>query len=90
MYVTGGDINKQTTTNLAEVIEIGNQTGTPTALPPKRMPRSQHALAAGGSRVFAFGGINSDDFTTSDVFLNAVIGISEHAHPYNDTKNSIT
>ncbi len=76
LYVAGGEV-KGKPTNLAEVIEVANQTGTPTALPPMRMPRSQHALAAGGSRVFAFGGRHSDDFTTSDVFFNAVIGISE-------------
>ncbi len=64
LYVTGGTING-VRTNLAEVIEVANETGTPTALPPMQVPRSEHALAAGGSRVFAFGGWSEGGVTSS-------------------------
>ncbi len=64
MYITGGDLNKKPT-NLAEMIEVANQTGAPTALPPMQEPRSGHALAVGGSFLFAFGGINEGGETTS-------------------------
>ncbi len=71
LYVTGGIINGART-NLAEVIEVANQTGTPTALPPMQVPRSQHALVAGGSRVFAFGGWRSEgDVTSSCEFYDS-------------------
>ncbi len=68
LYVTGGDI-KGNPTNLAEVIEVANQTGTPNAVPPMQMPRSCHAQAAGGSRVFAFGGIGESYQLTSSCVL---------------------
>ncbi len=64
LYITGGDINKKPT-NLAEMIEVANQTGAPTALPPMQELRSGHALAVGGSFLFAFGGINERSETTS-------------------------
>ncbi len=57
LYVTGGVIN-DTVTNRAEVIDMANRTGTQTALPPMQVPRSSHASAAAGSRVFVFGGWN--------------------------------
>ncbi len=43
-------------TNQADVIDVDRQTGTVTSLPPMHEARSRHALAAGGSLVFAFGG----------------------------------
>ncbi len=52
-------------TNRAEVIDLANHTGTQTALPPMQVPRCEHALAAAGSRVFAFGGRNERDERTS-------------------------
>ncbi len=64
LYITGGVINGAWT-NRAEVIDLANQTGTQTALPPMQMPRSRHASAAGGSRVFVFGGRNEWDERTS-------------------------
>ncbi len=64
LYVTGGTINGART-NLADVIEEANQTGKPTALRRMQVPRSDHALAAGGSRVFAFGGISEGGVTSS-------------------------
>ncbi len=67
LYVTGGNVNRNPT-NLAEVIEVANQTGTPTALPSMQVPRSEHALAAGGSRVFAFGGCGEVVRSPSDFF----------------------
>ncbi len=70
LYVTGGEV-KGKPTNLAEVIEVANQTGTPNALPPMRMPRSDHALAAGGSRVFAFGGWSEGALTSSCEFYDS-------------------
>ncbi len=70
LYVTGGTGNGAVT-NQAEVIDMANQTGTPTALPPMRMPRSQHALVAGGSRVFAFGGLSEGDVTSSCEFYDS-------------------
>ncbi len=69
MYVTGGEIDDEPT-NLAEVIEVANQTGTPTALPPMQVPRTEHALAAGGSRVFAFGGWSEGGVTSSCEFYD--------------------
>ncbi len=70
LYVTGGIIDWETT-NLAEVIEVANQTGTPNALPPMQVSRSCHALAAGGSRVFAFGGIGEGGVTLSCEFYDS-------------------
>ncbi len=55
MYVTGGLING-TRTNRAEVIDVDGQAGTVTTLPPMQEAREQHALAAAGSLLFAFGG----------------------------------
>ncbi len=66
----GGRINNEPT-NLAEVIGVANQTGTPTALPPMQVPRSRHVLAARGSRVFAFGGIGEGDLTSSCEFYDS-------------------
>ncbi len=73
LYVTGGTINGALT-NLAEMIEVANQTGTPIALPPMQMPRSSHALAAGGSRVFAFGGWSEGGLTSSCEFYDSRTG----------------
>ncbi len=70
LYVTGGKVNRNPT-NLAEVIEVANQTGTPTALRPMEVPRSDHALAAGGSRVFAFGGWSEGGVTSSCEFYDS-------------------
>ncbi len=70
MYVTGGKVNRKPT-NLAEVIEVANQAGTPNALPPMQVPRSQHALVAGGSRVFAFGGLSEGGETSSCEFYDS-------------------
>ncbi len=70
MYVTGGDVNKKLT-NLAEVIDLANPTGALTALPPMQVPRSDHALADGGSRVFAFGGISEGGETSSCEFYDS-------------------
>ncbi len=70
MYVTGGVIDWETT-NPAEVIELADQAGTPTTLPPMHVPRSGHALAAGGSRVFAFGGFSEDGLTSSCEFYDS-------------------
>ncbi len=70
MYVTGGDINDEPT-NLAEVIEVANQAGTPNALPPMQVSRSWHALAAGGSRVFVFGGWSEGGVTSSCEFYDS-------------------
>ncbi len=69
LYVTGGTINGART-NLAEMIEVTNQTGTTTALTPMQVPRSEHALAAGGSRVFAFGGVSEGGVTSSCEFYD--------------------
>ncbi len=55
MYVTGGRIDG-TRTNRAEVIDVDGQAGTVTTLPPMQEAREQHALAAAGSLLFAFGG----------------------------------
>ncbi len=57
LYITGGDIYCAST-NWAEVIDVANHTGTQAALPPMEVPRSSHASAAAGSRVFVFGGLN--------------------------------
>ncbi len=73
LYVTGGEVNGNPT-NLAEVIEVievANQTGTPTALPPMQVPRSNHALAAGGLRVFAFGGLSEGGLMSSCEFYDS-------------------
>ncbi len=70
LYATGGKVNGNPT-NLAEVIEVANQTGTPTALRPMEVPRSDHALAAGGSRVFVFGGCSEDGQTSSCEFFDS-------------------
>ncbi len=64
LYITGGRINGAVT-NRAEVIDMANPTGTQAALPPMQVPRSGHALAAAGSRVFAFGGRNERGEPTS-------------------------
>ncbi len=58
-------------TNLAEVIDLANPTGALTALPPMQESRSCQALADGGSRVFAFGGINEDGETSSCEFYDS-------------------
>ncbi len=98
MYVTGGDINNEPT-NLAEVIEVANQAGTPTTLPPMQMPRSCHALAAGGSLVFAFGGIREGNVTSScELYDSRTNRRVQNANELNrdntreckDTKKSIT
>ncbi len=60
LYVTGGKIAK-TLTNQADLIDVDSQTGTVTSLPPMQEARSRHALAAGDSLVFAFGGYNNQD-----------------------------
>ncbi len=70
MDVTGGTI-KGTRTNLAEVIEVTYETGIPTAFRRMQVPRSDHALAAGGSRVFAFGGISEGGETSSCEFYDS-------------------
>ncbi len=70
LYVTGGNVNRNPT-NLAEVIEVANQAGTPIALPPMQVSRSRHALAAGGSRVFAFGGWSEGGVTSSCEFYDS-------------------
>ncbi len=56
MYATGGYLYK-TLTNQADVIDVDSQTGTVTSLPPMQEARNNHALAAAGSLVFAFGGL---------------------------------
>ncbi len=55
MYVTGGRIDG-TQTNRAEAVDVDGQAGTVTTLPPMQEAREQHALAAAGSLLFAFGG----------------------------------
>ncbi len=55
LYVTGGRING-TQTNRAESIDVDGQTRTVSALPPMQEAREDHALAAAGSLLFAFGG----------------------------------
>ncbi len=55
LYVTGGRING-TQTNRAEAIDVDGQAGTVTTLPPMQEARADHALAAAGSLLFAFGG----------------------------------
>ncbi len=49
----------------AEVIDLANHTGAQAVLPPMQVPRSSHASAAAGSRVFVFGGLNERDELTS-------------------------
>ncbi len=55
LYTTGGYLNN-VRTNQADVIDVDSQTGTVTSLPPMQEARESHALAAGCSLVFAFGG----------------------------------
>ncbi len=45
-----------TQTNRAEAIDVDGQAGTVTTLPPMQETREEHALAAAGSLLFAFGG----------------------------------
>ncbi len=74
LYITGGEINN-VSTNHAEVIDVANPTGTKTALPPMQVPRSSHASAAVGSRVFVFGGLNElYELTSSCEFYESRIG----------------
>ncbi len=58
-YVTGGRIN-DTQTNRTEAIDMDGQAGTVTSLPPMQETREDHALAAAGSLLFAFGGFFID------------------------------
>ncbi len=68
LYVTGGEIYG------AEVIDVANHTDTQAALPPMQVPRSGHASAAAGPRVFAFGGVNErDEWTSSCEFYDSRI-----------------
>ncbi len=53
--MTGGETNGMPT-DQADVIEVANQVGKVTALPPMLELRSCHATAAVGSLVFVFGG----------------------------------
>ncbi len=55
LYVTGGRINDKQT-NRAEAFDLDGQAGTVTTLPPMQEAREDHALAAAGSLLFAFGG----------------------------------
>ncbi len=71
MYVTGGRIDG-TRTNRAEVIDVDGQAGTVTTLPPMQEAREQHALAAAGSLLFAFGGwIKIGSFMSSCEFYDS-------------------
>ncbi len=55
LYVTGGRING-TRTNRAEAVDVDGQEGTVTSLPAMQEAREDHAFAAAGSLLFAFGG----------------------------------
>ncbi len=57
LYITGGRIDG-TRTNRDEAIDVDGQAGTVTTLPPMQEAREDHALAAAGSLLFAFGGWN--------------------------------
>ncbi len=69
MFVTGGRIN-DAPTNQAEMVDVDNHSGTHTKLPVMQVPRRDHALTAGGSFVFAFGGYDERNERTSETFLN--------------------
>ncbi len=71
MYVTGGLINGKQT-NRAEAIDVDDQAGTVTSLPPMQETREDHALAAAGSLLFAFGGwIDLGSYMTSCEFFDS-------------------
>ncbi len=71
MFVTGGHING-TRTNRAEVIDVDCQAGTVTSLPAMQEAREDHALAAAGSLLFAFGGyIKGGSFMSSCEFYDS-------------------
>ncbi len=53
------------TTNRVEMIDVANHTGTKTTRSSMNVPRSDHALAAAGSLVFAFGGYSQPNEGTS-------------------------
>ncbi len=59
-------------TNRAEVIDVANHTGTKTTLSSMNFARSNHALAAAGSLVFAFGGCSQPNERTSCEFYNSL------------------
>ncbi len=72
MYVTGGRI-KGTQTNRAEVIDVDGQAGTVSTLPPMQETREEHALAAAGSLLFAFGGwIDYGSYLSSCEFYDSL------------------
>ncbi len=64
-------------TNRAEVIDVANHTGTKTALSSMNVPRSNHALAAAGSLVFAFGGYSQPNKGTAGIINCAVTSRTE-------------
>ncbi len=67
----GGYING-ISSNRVDLIDLANHTGPQTALPPMQVPRSSHASAAAGSRVFAFGGLNERvEWTSSCEFYDS-------------------
>ncbi len=71
LYVTGGRINDKQT-NRAEVIDVDGQAGTVTTLPPMQEAREDHALAAAGSLLFAFGGwIEINSYMSSCEFYDS-------------------
>ncbi len=71
LYVTGGRINGKQT-NRAEAMYVDGQAGTVTTLPPMQEVRGDHALAAAGSLVFAFGGyIKGGSYMSSCEFYDS-------------------
>ncbi len=71
LYVTGGRINGEQT-NRAEAFDLGGQAGTVTSLPPMQETREDHALAAAGSLLFAFGGwIDHGSYMSSCEFFDS-------------------
>ncbi len=64
VFITGGRIN-DVPTNLAEMVDVGNPSDAELTLPPMLLSRSDHALAATGSSIFAFGGYNERNERTS-------------------------
>ncbi len=70
LYITGGLISR-TRTNRAEAIDVDGQARTVTTLPPMQEAREDHALAAAGSLLFAFGGcIQSGSYMSSCEFYD--------------------